>query len=58
MSTAHLTIDDPEIPFRVSHATAIVTTKARLDNMVTFLYFVGSSTIILLGAILGALLLR
>lgn len=49
---------DPIIPFRVSHANAIVTIKSRLDGMTTFLYFVGTSTVALLAAILGATLLR
>ena len=51
-------MDDPVIPFRLSHALLLAETKRRLDDAVAVLRFVGYSSVSLLAAILTVLLMR
>jgi hypothetical protein len=48
--------EDPVIPFRVSHATAIVRVDAKVDGLGRMLMFMGTAGVTLLAAIFTVLL--
>jgi hypothetical protein len=48
--------DDPVIPFRMSHAEAIVRVDAKVDMLGRVLMFMGSAGVTLLAAIFTVLL--
>lgn len=50
--------DDPIIPFRVSHALTIQRTKDTVETMLRVGAFVGTSVVVLLAAVLGAILMK
>jgi len=49
-------VDDPVIPFRMSHAEAIVRVDTKVDALGRILMFMGSAGVTLLAAIFTVLL--
>ena len=57
-ATRHAISDDPEIPFRVSHAVTLANTSTKVDLLWKVGVTVGGTVTTLLAAILTVLLMR